>query len=448
MTNDIKHQERLNYHAITPEVGRTLRENKAFILNLLPNALDKFYDHVSAIAQTKAYFRNRDHMMHAKRKQIEHWDHVLDGDFGEAYATSVTKIGEVHYKINLEPSWYIGGYNYLLSELLAGISQKKGKTSFGTRSCPDIVKIQQAVSKAMMLDMDYTLAVYFNAVQKRKENLEKHVSNFETSVGVIMQQVAKNAAGLNSTALNLATMATQVMGQASTVAAASEQASMNVQTVAAASEELVASIREISRQVAEAATIATNATENAEMTSDKIQQLSSAAQNVGEVVGLISSIASQTNLLALNATIEAARAGEQGRGFAVVATEVKQLANETARATQTISSQIVDIQKSTTDSVSSTRQIAEIISTLSQISAAIATAVEQQGSATQEISQNVAQAALGTSHVTQNISGVSEAALESSKAAEFVLKTSEELTDQAQTLETEIKAFLANARAA
>jgi methyl-accepting chemotaxis protein len=387
-------------------------------------------------------------MMHAKQKQVEHWDHVLDGDFGDAYARSVTRIGEVHYKIELNPTWYISGYNFLLGELLQAIAQKKTKGAMGDKPAPDISAIQRAVAKAMMMDMDCTLAVYFDAVQKRKDNLEKYVTDFEKSVGKILQTVADNTSGLSQTSQKLTDMSSQLLGQASSVAAASEESSMSVQTVAAAAEQLVASIQEISRQVTEAATVTSHAMHDAQQTSGQIQQLSSAAQNIGEVVGLISSIASQTNLLALNATIEAARAGEQGRGFAVVATEVKQLASETAKATQTISGQIVDIQKSTAESVAATRQIAEIIGNLSQIAADIANSVEQQGAATQEISQNVAQAALGTSHVTQNISGVSDAASQTSKEAQFVLDASQSLTEQAHELENVVKTFLVNARAA
>src|SRR5207237_1395922 len=190
------------------------------------------------------------------------------------------------------------------------------------------------------------------------------------------------------------------------VAAASEQASANVQSVASATEEMTSSVNEISRQVQESSRIAVEAVKQAQQTDARINELSKAAGRIGDVVKLITAIAEQTNLLALNATIEAARAGEAGRGFAVVASEVKQLASQTAKATDEIGTQIAGMQTATQDSVAAIKEIGGTINRISEIASTIAAAVEEQGAATQEIARNVGEAARGTQQVASNITNV------------------------------------------
>ena len=187
--------------------------------------------------------------------------------------------------------------------------------------------------------------------------------------------------------------------------------------MASATEELTSSISEIGRQVAQSTEIAARAVENARRTGDTARSLAEGAQKIGDVVTLIQSIAAQTNLLALNATIEAARAGEAGRGFAVVASEVKSLAGQTAKATTEISEQIAAIQAASDETVTAIRNVANVIAEIDQIGIAIASAIEQQGSATKEISRSVQEAARGTQEVNSNISGVQKAADDTGSAA-------------------------------
>ena len=283
---------------------------------------------------------------------------------------------------------------------------------------------------------------------EKKKLLSKMADDFEAGVRQSLDMLSGAATEMRATSQSMSATAEETSHQASTVAAVAEQASANVQTVAAATEQLSSSVSEIGRQVAESTKIAGQAVEQANRTNITVQGLSDAAQKIGDVVKLISDIASQTNLLALNATIEAARAGEAGRGFAVVASEVKSLASQTAKATEDISAQVVAMQDATAEAVLAIGSIGGTIGSINEIATVIASAVEEQGSATREIARNVQEAAQGTGEVSSNIVGVSTAAGETGTAAGQVLSSAEELSMQAATLRTDVDRFLANIRAA
>ena len=297
-----------------------------------------------------------------------------------------------------------------------------------------------------------TLAAEQKADQEAKERraaaMAEAVTKFETAIGAVADGVASAATEMQSSAQTLSTTAEQASRQATAVAAAAEQASSNVQTVATAGEELSSSISEIGRQVSQSTTIAGKAVDEAKRTDAKVQGLSEAAQRIGDVVKLITDIAAQTNLLALNATIEAARAGEAGKGFAVVAAEVKNLANQTAKATEEIGAQIGAIQGATKESVDAIQAIGRTITEVSEIATTIASAVEEQGAATQEIARNVQEAARGTQEVSANVGGVTQSSRETGSAATQVLGAAGELSKQAETLRREVDQFLSSVRAA
>jgi methyl-accepting chemotaxis protein len=286
------------------------------------------------------------------------------------------------------------------------------------------------------------------AAVDRKAGMHKLAQEFEAAVGNIVETVSSSATELEAAASTLRHTAETTQQLSGAVASASEQASTNVQSVASATDELTASVHEISRQVHESNKIANEAVRQAETTDARINELSNAASRIGDVVKLITAIAEQTNLLALNATIEAARAGEAGRGFAVVASEVKSLANQTAKATEEISSHIAGMQTATKDSVTAIKEIGTTIGHISDITSAIAAAVEEQGAATQEISRNIQEAAKGTSHVAANIADVNEGASETGSASSQVLVSAQALSGEGNRLKIEVGKFLATVRAA
>jgi len=278
--------------------------------------------------------------------------------------------------------------------------------------------------------------------EEKRRTMQELADRFERSVKEVVDGVSSSATEMQATAQQMSTNAEETSQQSATVATASDQATANVQTVSATVEEMSASIAEIGRQVTQSAKIASNAVQEAEATNATVQGLAEAASRIGEVVNLINDIAGQTNLLALNATIEAARAGEAGKGFAVVAQEVKNLANQTAKATEEIAQQIASVQEETSGAVDAIQRIRGIIGEINDISTTIASAVEEQGTSTQEIARNVQQAAKGTQSVNENIGAVSKAAGETGSAATQVLTASQEMSRQAEGLRGEVDRFL------
>jgi methyl-accepting chemotaxis protein len=292
------------------------------------------------------------------------------------------------------------------------------------------------------------VAAQARAEAEKRQELSDLADDFKSSVEGVVDAVASAAGQMRATAQTLSATAEQTSRQAGVVSSASEEASSNVQTVAAAADELAASIAEILRQVSDSTRVADQAIQDAERTNNSVLELAEAAQKIGEVVGLITSIANQTNLLALNATIEAARAGEAGKGFAVVASEVKSLASQTARATEEIDSQIKAIQATTGQAARDIGTICNTITQMGQIATAIAGAVEEQGAATREIARNVQQAAAGTEAVARNVAGVTSAAGETGSAASQVLGSAEDLAHQSELLRGKVEGFLVTLKTA
>ncbi|HZR76970.1 methyl-accepting chemotaxis protein [Bradyrhizobium sp.] len=287
---------------------------------------------------------------------------------------------------------------------------------------------------------------------KKQSELEKSAlqrrmaDRFEADVKSVVSAVARATEDMQRVAADITASVNGTSAQAAAAAAASEEASSSINTVAAATEELASSVAEISRQVTHSSDVADAAVGKATKTNEMVSELAAAGEKIGDVLRLISAIAGQTNLLALNATIEAARAGEAGKGFAVVASEVKELASQTAKATEEIAGQVAAIQASTEECVGAIGGISTTIREISAIAATIASAVEQQGAATREIAHSVQQVAAGTSEVAVNVAGASNAANQSRALADTVLSASGDLSQHASALFKSVDTFLAGLR--
>jgi methyl-accepting chemotaxis protein len=382
---------------------------------------------------------------------------AIDADMASGRAVFAGAIGAVVVAGLLLSLLISRGISAPIVELAAAVSRIAAKDyavdipALGQRD--EVGKVAAAVDvlKARSIVADRLAAEQREASQTnaaRREAMEQAIDAFGSAVRSVVDGVAAASGDMEGSARLVSETSDSVSSQATTIAAAAEEASVSVQTVAAASEELSASIVEIGRQSTRSMAIVGKAVEETRRTDARIQDLTQAALQIGDVLKLISTIAGQTNLLALNATIEAARAGAAGKGFAVVAAEVKNLATQTTQATEEIAGHIKAIRDATDGSVSSIHGIAATIAEVSEIALAIEASVEQQGKATQEIARNIQQASLGTHDVSVNIVGTSRAAADAGSAAVRVHDAARGLSQQSEMLRCEVDAFLSRVRAA
>jgi methyl-accepting chemotaxis protein len=287
-----------------------------------------------------------------------------------------------------------------------------------------------------------------SARERRKAELNQFVEDFRTKISGIIEQVMSSSGRFEKDAQQLSLTAHATAEMSGQSAGTSRQASEHVRSAAKASNELSQSIVEISRRVQDSNNVAAEAVKQATATDERMAELSAAGDRIGDVVKLITSIAEQTNLLALNATIEAARAGDAGRGFAVVAQEVKTLAGQTAKATDEISSHIVNMQRATGESVDAIKAIGLTIERISEITGAISSAVEHQGEATKNIAHGVEAAASGTVDVAENIERVAQGASETETTSSQMLQSAKGLSEVSVHLRDEVEKFLDSVRAA
>ncbi|WP_246742458.1 globin-coupled sensor protein [Microvirga splendida] len=444
MHNDSAIADRLNFAGIDDGVRKELRKVWQDIHPVLPKILEAFYVHMHRQPQLSQMIGTQQSRLVSA--QLQHWARLFSGNFDAAYVEGIRRIGLIHNKIGLEPRWYIGGYAFVLNELVVALSKKHRFNG------PLLARRLTVINRAVMLDMDLAISVYQDAFvqerQKKGEILSQAVASFSSAVQESLQisgqasgALSESAAALDAATTNASSLATQVTG-------AAEQTASNMQSGAAATEQLASSVREIGQQASRSADVARHALQSSRRTKDTVTGLAEQAREIGDVVDLIERIAAQTNLLALNATIEAARAGEMGKGFAVVAQEVKTLANQTAKATTEIGTRIGAIQEATRQSVTDIDDIGRIMDDLSGIATAIAAAVEEQAAVTSEIAVNVSQTTDHTHAVVRSIEALTGSTASAASAAHQVSDAKQTLDQQLQRLKQDIDHFLAKAQAA
>ena len=380
--------------------------------------------------------------------RLAHWVRLLSGRLDESFITSANALAVAYFDKGIPGYAVTTSHFTILTAIRSELAKDKGGASWrGRGRQDDLETMMTVISKAIWCDLELLMESFIVARKEtRRAELHNLAQVFEGKVGNLIRTLTSASQDLETTARAMTTLAKRADNRSREVANSADQTSGNVQMVASATEELSASILEIGGQVARSTRIASQAVTDARRTNDTVETLSSTAERIGEVVKLIEEIAAQTNLLALNATIEAARAGEAGKGFAVVASEVKNLASQTAKATDEITSQIHEIQGATRDAVEAIGAIGRTIDEISQIATSIAAAVEQQSAATREIARNGQQAADGMQEVSATISDVSQAASDTGEAAGGVLSSATQLAGLSKNLRGEVDDFLREIR--
>ena len=452
MSFSIDYKTRIAFMKIKEQERELLRELKPVIAREFPATLDGFYEHLKGWPEIYGMFGGDAGVKHARDKQLEHWMKIADAKFDDEYTRSVTAIGDAHARLKLQPQWYFGAYNFLMMGLIEAVLNNQRKMGSPMNWKRHAEAARQRVSvlvKAVMLDMELVLTViYERQNEERLAMFDRLATEMEGQIGAISDTLSQTSTDLAESARSMARDAEHSSQQASTVAAAAEEATATAQSVAGASSELTKAIQEISASAGEAASGSSQAAQQAERTRVTMNTLDEAATKIGEIITLIEGVAEQTNLLALNATIEAARAGDAGKGFAVVASEVKSLAGQTAKATDEISQQINNIQTVVKSAVEAIEDVARSVERVNGVSTSISAAVEEQNAATAEISRNTEQTAQSSGSVSQTIAGVLNSVQSTATSAKGLVRSSDELGQQAAKLRSDVAQFLARLRAA
>jgi methyl-accepting chemotaxis protein len=414
-----------------------LRDIKGIIMGALPGALDRFYAQVGSTPQTQKFFSSQGHVDSAKNRQVHHWEAISSGQFDERYVAAVTKVGEIHARIGLEPRWYIGGYAMVVESLIEAVVEDRwAKRKFGGKgpTAKQLAAELGALTKATLLDMDYAISVYLEAAEEARKKAEAEVLTKERaivveSVGAGMSALAAgnlayrmsdglppeysqlredfNAAiaQLEGVMAQVADTAASIGGSSDELAQASddlsrrtEQQAAGLEQTAAALDEITATVKTTADGARQASAAVTDANAEAQHSGEIVREavqamgkIEESSRNISQIIGVIDEIAFQTNLLALNAGVEAARAGEAGRGFAVVATEVRALAQRSAGAAKEIKTLISTSSQQVGSGVELVGQTGEALQSIVAKILEINTVIAQISASSQEQSNGLAQ---------------------------------------------------------
>ncbi len=433
-TEDIR--SRLAFVGLDRVPAQLYRDAWALIEAALPPILDEFYATLPGIPELRPMLAGQDPEK-LKAAQREHWRSLFSGTFDAGYLERAGRIGQAHFRIGLPPHWYFAAYSFFLRRLSKTIAEKE------RRNPARAAELYSLVSGAVFIDLELSFASYSKAILGHANNmLFELADNFESTVMGAINTVSSVVSQVDAATADINSAFETNDSKGSVAANAAADTSQDVQAVAAATEELSASIATVIGQVADSSQIVGRARSAADSSRETVSRLADSAKKIGGVLKLIEAIARQTNLLALNATIEAARAGEAGRGFAIVANEVKNLARQTADATETITRQISQVQTDTDHAVREIGQISEVISRLDSISGVISESMTQQGGATTEIARNVQHASAATQDISDQLSELIMSNAEVKISVCTISAISHELADASQNLETALSKFL------
>lgn len=447
MTNNNFIKARLEFIGIDQETKSALTEFRLELPDILPGALELFYRHIQQWPDLAGMFKDPSRMEHAKSAQQAHWERLFKATFDEEYVESVRRIGLIHSRIGLEPTWYIGAYAFTLNHLYAHVAHRYQSRFSPATAAQKTAAVLRAINQCVMLDMDIAISVYLEENKRRYDDrLNDLAGIFKTSIGQIVNDVTNISSDLEGSARSLASMALETAEDTGVVAQELSNTSENVSAVSSATEEMSSSISHVAQTANQSAESSRAATHDADQSVAIMKELKQSIDQIKTFADIITKIAEQTNLLALNATIEAARAGEAGKGFSVVAGEVKTLANQTRKATEDIRQQVTEIMQKSDTAVESIETVKRAIANVQSLSVDTADAVGQQREAMREIARNVDQVSDGTLGISRRIESINKVADQTGRSAQSVLDTVTELSAQGKALAISVQRFIDDIR--